>query len=96
MSSTARVATVRLGTLVGFEEDGTDDGLLLGALEFFSPKMFVGNAVGWPEGRLDGTDEGTTEGIAEGTLDGTDVGILVGVNVGKDEGTPLGTDVGML
>jgi hypothetical protein len=67
MSSTARVATDKLGAPVGCDDDGANDGLLLGVSEFFSPKLFVGNAVGWPEGRLEGTRVGAAYGIEEGT-----------------------------
>ena len=107
MSSTARVATVRLGTLVGFEEDGTDDGLLLGALEFFSPKLFVVGALegglvssrreislGRLEGRLVGTVEGQDVGTQVGTVEGWPEGWPVGRPVGSPVGSPVGADVG--
>jgi hypothetical protein len=98
ITSNARVATVRLGTLVGCDDDGADDGPLLGVFEFFIPQLLVGNAVGWPEGRLDGAGVGSAYGAEEGTKDGTEedgmaLGELDG-NDGNEVGMQVGTVVG--
>lgn len=102
MSPKARVVTVRLGALVGCDDEGADDGLLLGVFVFFTPNLLVGNAVGWPEGRLDGAGVGSAYGAEEGTKDGTEedgvtLGALdgndgneVGIHVGAVVGSPVG------